>query len=187
MSFAFKINLGLAILGVSLAGIPVVAQGMGNQAPAGPLNGIQQQLSALESRVASLEAQLASGPLTASGGGLILSYGWIGPGAVRYSINPLGTSGATANAPIPADGALTALAVNPVSNTLAGGTGRVVVVLNGQETALSVTIGTNSMDVLVLPANVPVSAGDRITVKFDGTGVTGGDVWAYTTVLYAAR
>ena len=107
------------------------------------------------------------------GGGLIEILGLAFADEVVYS-----ASGASKDSqegptqiPIPSDGQLLSLAINPFQNEL-DGPAIITVRLNGENTTLQINVPQGSTDVVIVDSVVDVTAGDLVSLQTD-TDITG--------------
>jgi len=91
--------------------------------------------------------------------------------------------------PIPGDGKLTSLAVNPTTQglPLLDGDTIVTVLVNGADTDLEIIIEPGSSEVKVLTLDVPVSTGDLVTLRTDALLSTTGQQRCYATYEYKRK
>lgn len=119
------------------------------------------------------------GPPSTGGGGLLVSGCGSDSGGVRYFV-PSGPSflnqGGNINNQfsLPTGGKFLSLAVNPGANAFEGGATLVTLLVNGADTPLQVSIPAGSTAVKTVAAEVPLVAGDLVTLRVDTTAATGG-------------
>jgi len=121
------------------------------------------------------------------GGGLIVAAGTVSNNEVRYSTRT--TIGlalsveSNAQIPLPRDGELVSLAVNPVSNTYDQAV-ELTVRLNGADTTLQVSVPAASTSVEIIESVVNVIAGDLVSLEIDATATTTGFFEFFATYEY---
>ena len=125
-------------------------------------------------------------PGEAGGGGVFAAIGSYGGGASSCSsfYGAAGSCTPDRAVPLPRDGKIVSLAVNPHVNTRAT-TANFAVNVNGVDTALLIQVPPGSTSIQVINADVSVQAGDLVVLR--GTGVDGdnsGTVSITATVLY---
>jgi len=125
-------------------------------------------------------------PGEAGGGGVFATVGSYGGGVSSCSsfYGPSGSCQPDREVPLPRDGKLASLAINPYDNTRAT-TANFTVLVNGINTALQIQVPPGSTSVQVINADVSVQAGDLVVLQ--GTGVAednSGTVSMTATVLY---
>ena len=139
------------LVGVFILALAVV--GYARDFPRGkPFKGLLDLIRSLDNRVTALESSGGGG---GGGGGVIESLGLAFQGEVVYS-----ASGASrefqegpTQIPIPSDGQLLSLAINPFSNSL-DGLAVITVRLNGQDTTLQIDVPPKSMVVEIFDSTV---------------------------------
>ncbi len=137
-----------------------------------PFQGLLALIDGLDARVTNLEASGGGG-----GGVFEAARGEALAGEIRYSISASGNilNEEDAQIPIPRDGELLSLAVNPFFNTLDGGA-EITVRLNAVDTALQIVVPSDSTDVITTTAVVPVVAGNLLSLEYDTTGAEEGSI-----------
>ena len=135
------------------------------------------------------ETSTVSAAPKARGGGSLITAFCEAPqsGAITYSPGTASVSSDINFAiPIPGDGKLTSLAVNPYANTLSDST-IVTLLVNGADTALAITIPPVSTAVQIVTVNVPVAAGDLVTLKTDTQLSNSGKSDCFATYEYKRK
>ena len=136
-----------------------------------PFRGLLALINSLDARVTALEDSGGNG----GGGGLIENLGSANFSEIVYSASDIETTldESFTQIPIPRDGQLVSLAVNPFFNLL-DGEAVITVRVNGQDTALQINVPGGDSSVLTANAVVPVAAGDVVSLQTDTTGVQNG-------------
>ncbi len=109
------------------------------------------------------------GPAGEGTGGGLLSWLFCAPAGVVWYLRADGVDPVEQEAqwPVPRDGRLVSLAVNPYDNSELNGKVLIKVRVNGSDTALQIAVPPNSTAVETFKTTVPVLAGDLMSLQVD--------------------